>query len=248
MPLLTPPRAGIAALAAAALFACDVDRTTNPVPGDPGGPALAQSQTGNGGPSGSHFNLNIIGVEKGHSTDNDNSNGRRIFVPLGKTGTAACDIHLHQGAYDVSDYNCLDSDGDADFWLPNPDNGTGSLGYSVWVRALGNPKGSATMRTCFTEFETASTWCNAGDLIVSLNRLSTPTKFVDVSKQLLQVCADVDTGDGTDLELVPLFSSLGEDYFWHYENTGLRLAQLRFYPISTTQIGGDCTRTPHPAH
>jgi hypothetical protein len=230
----------ILALGSLATIACtgEPTATLNPLR-----PSAAVSETGNDAPSGWHFTLNIIGVEKGHSVDNSNSKGHRIFVPLGKNATAACDIFLHEGDYAVTDYNCLDSDGDADFWLPNPDNGDGTLAYSVWVRALGGNKGSATIRTCFTEFSTASTWCNAGDLIVPLNKV-TPPKFIDVSKQLLQVCADV---DGT-LGLVPLFSSLGEDYFWHYENTGLRLAQFRFYPISTTPIGGDCTRSPHPVH
>jgi hypothetical protein len=237
--------AGILALGALAAVACT---------GDPTGSAeqrqlsAAVGQTGNGAPSGEHFTLNIIGVEKGHTVDNSTSQGRRIFVPLGKNGTAACDIFLHKGDFAVTDYNCLDSDRDADFWLPDPATEDGTLGYSVWVRALGgNNKGSATMQTCFTEFSTASTWCNAGDLIVSLSKV-TPPKFIDVSRQLLQVCADVDVTDATDLELVPIFSSLGENYFWHYENTGLRLAQVRFYPISTTPIGGDCTREPHPEH
>ena len=231
-------RTAFATLAATSfLMACDTESPVSPATA----PKPSLDQGGNGAPSGPHFNLNIIGVEKGHSTDNDNSNGRRIFVPLGKSGTAACDIFLHEGAYDVTDYNCLDSDGNADFWLPNPDNGSGSLAYSVWVRAL-TPNGSATMRTCFTEFSTASTWCNAGDLIVDLSK---GKQFIDVSKQLLQVCADI--GGGT-LQLVPIFSTLGEDYFWHYENTGLRLAQVRFYAISTTEIGGDCTRSTHPAH
>jgi hypothetical protein len=68
-------------------------------------------------------------------------------------------------------------------------------------------------------------------------------KFVDVSKQLLQVCADVNSDPlVTDLQLVSLFSTLGTDYFWQYDNNGLRLAQMRFYPISTTAIGGTCTR------
>ena len=47
----------------------------------------------------------------------------------------------------------------------------------------------------------------------------------------------------TTLQLVPLFSTLGTDYFWQYDNNGLKLAQMRFYPISTTTIGGTCTRT-----
>ena len=219
-----------ALLASSLLIACD----TEP-PSAPAAPAPSLDQGGNGAPSGAHFNLNIIGVEKGHENDNDNSNGRRIFVPLGKNDTAACDILLHEGPYDVADYNCLDSDRNADFNLPDPDNGDGTLAYSVWVRALG-PKGSATMRTCITD--ELGTWCNAGDLIVNLQKGKT---FVDVSKQLLQVCNDVG-------QLVPLFSGADDEYFWHYENSGLRLAQLRFYEISTTDIGGDCTRAPHVAH
>src|SRR5207245_1391835 len=38
--------------------------------------------TGNGAPSGSHFNLNIIGVPKDKTADMNNNNGRRIFVEL----------------------------------------------------------------------------------------------------------------------------------------------------------------------
>src|SRR5262245_5281684 len=146
------------------------------------------------------------------------------------------------GDFDVLDGN--GTDGTAAFQLPNPDNGTGQLAYSVWVRALGKPGGKASMTTCFTELETASTWCNSGNLVVKLNRLAGGQKFVDVSQQLLQVCADVNTDPlVTTLQLVPLFSDLGTDYFWQYDNTGLKLAQLRFYPLSTTATGGDCTRT-----
>jgi len=241
---ITKTVAGILALGALAGVAC-----TSPTGSQDEGTLSADvSQTGNGAPSGSHFTLNIIGVEKGNSVDNSNSQGRRIFVPLGTNGTASCDIFLHEGDYAVTDYNCLDGDRDADFWLPDPDNGDGTLAYSVWVRALGgNNKGSATIRTCFTEVSTNETWCNAGDLIVPLSKV-TPPKFTDVSKQLLQVCVDTDPTLTEDLNLVPLFSSLSKDEFWHYENTGLRLAQLRFYPISTTPIGGDCTRSPHPEH
>jgi hypothetical protein len=109
---------------------------------------------------------------------------------------------------------------------------------------LGKPNGSATMTSCFTEISTGTTWCNSGDLSVSLKRTAGGQKFVNVSKQLLQVCANVSTDPTvTTLQLVPLFSDLGTGYFWEYDNTGLKLAQMRFYPISTTAIGGDCTRT-----
>ena len=49
-------------------------------------PALAQ--TGNGAPSGPHYNLNIIGVEKGKNPPLTGSERHTIFVALGKKGMA----------------------------------------------------------------------------------------------------------------------------------------------------------------
>ena len=225
-----------ATLAVLTLSGCDSSTTapsaTAPQPGE------SSLATGNGAPNGAHFNLNIIGVPKDKSPSFSGDNGGRIFVDL----VGSTKIDLTEGAYQVLDAN--GTDGRAQFQLPNPDNGTGQLAYSVWVRAGGKPGGSASMATCFTELATATTWCNAGELTVSLNRDSGGQKYVDVSKQLLQVCADVDADPlVTTLQLVPLFSDLGTDYFWQYDNSGLRLAQMRFYPKSTTAVGGDCTRT-----
>jgi hypothetical protein len=225
-----------ATLAVLTLSGCDSSTTapsaTAPQPGE------SSLATGNGAPNGVHFNLNIIGVPKDKSPSFSGDNGGRIFVDL----VGSTKIDLTEGSYQVLDAN--GTDGRAQFQLPNPDNGTGQLAYSVWVRAGGKPGGSASMASCFTELSTATTWCNAGELTVSLNRVSGGQKFVDVSKQLLQVCADVDADPlVTTLQLVPLFSDLGTDYFWQYDNSGLRLAQMRFYPKSTTSVGGDCTRT-----
>jgi hypothetical protein len=73
---------------------------------------------------------------------------------------------------------------------------------------------------------------------VSLNRVN-PPKFLNVSKQLLSVC-DASTGQTT-----PLFSNKNVDYFWQYDNQGLRHAQLRFYPIPTDSgIGSGCQAAP----
>ncbi len=188
----------------------------------------SQGVTGNGGPSGPHYNLNIIGIEKGGSASST-SNGHVIFVPL----WGNCKIDLQMGDYQVIQPNCLADN--ALFQLPNPDTGTGYLAYSVWVRAV-TSKGSALMQTCFTDTSVSpsQTFCNAGNLIVSLNKV-TPPKFTDVSKQLLQICVSG--------SLQPIFKNSLFDYFWYYQNTGLRLAQFRFYPISTTAIGGTCTST-----
>lgn len=236
-----------AGLTAMTLVACSADTTspTTAVPAAP--PSLGVSSTGNGAPSGAHYNLNIIGMAKGKTADMSSSQGHRIFVGLGKSGDAVVtNIQLTQGDFAVLDAD--GTDGTASFQLPNPVddlNGDGidddgKLGYSVYVRALGKPTGSASMTSCFTD--TTGTWCNAGDLVVPLNRTS-GGKFVDVSKQLLQVCVDVDATDAVNLQLEPIFSDAEASYFWEYTNEGLRLAQMRFYPIPSSQIGGDCTRT-----
>jgi hypothetical protein len=233
-------------LTAVTLAACSTD-TTSPSRVPSASPSLAVSSTGNGAPSGAHFSLNLIGMAKGKTADMSNSQGHRIFVGLGKSGDAVItNIELTQGDFAVLDPD--GTDGTAQFQLPNPvddANGDGidddgKLGYSVYVRALGKPTGSASMTSCFTDG--TGTWCNAGDLVVSLNRTS-PGKFVDVSKQLLQVCVDVDATDAVNLQLEPIFSDDEASYFWEYTNEGLRLAQMRFYPIPSADIGGDCTRT-----
>src|SRR5216684_1691818 len=73
--------------------------------------------TGNGAPSGHHFNLNIIGVSntKNYPTA-DGSGGNVIHVPL----KGHCNIDLTQGTnFYVLDDNCLD--GTANFQLPPTD-------------------------------------------------------------------------------------------------------------------------------
>jgi hypothetical protein len=39
-------------------------------------------------------------------------------------------------------------------------------------------------------------------------------------------------GDGT-LDGIPLFDDRLQDYFWQYDNNGLRITQLRFYDAPT---------------
>jgi hypothetical protein len=68
--------------------------------------------------------------------------------------------------------------------------------------------------------------------VLTLERSKGPSKFENVSKQLLFIYADID-GDGIQ-ERVPLFSEELQDYFWAYDNNGLKLVQLRFYEIPTT--------------
>ncbi len=179
--------------------------------------------TGNGAPSGAHFNLNIIGVPKGKTADI--TSGNRIFVPL--WGSAK--ILLAPGPYAVIDGN--GTDGSASFQLPNPDpDGDGVTTYSVWARALGKPNGTSTTTTCFTDFQTSELYCSMYSMV--LVRTKGQQKFVDYSKELLFVYADVDA-DGV-VERVPLFSDTLDQFYWQYDNSGLKLAQLRFYEVPST--------------
>lgn len=210
------------------------------------GPAIAVAAvdtTGNGAPSGAHYNLNIIGVPKGKTADMTGNNGHRIFVPL--WGKAK--ILLTEGEYQVLDANGTDANG-ASFQLPNPDlDMDGTTSYSVYVRALGKPGGKAIMQSCYEDAD--GTWC-AVDFVggvepITLESTKGPSKFENVSKDLLyvDVCyawdAGVDTTLGTeddvctDVRQVPLFGDDTLSYFWDYDNQGLKLAQLRFYEVPT---------------
>ena len=186
-------------------------------------PALAG--TGNNLPSGPHYNLNIIGVPKNKTADMTGDNGHRIFVPLeGKTS-----IWLKEGTdFQVLDANGTDADG-ASFQLPNPDpDNDGITEYSVYARALGKPGGTSTTTTCAYDLA-GELWCSVYSMVLVRDKGN--QKFENVSKQLLYVYVDLN-GDGT-AERYPLFSDAMINYFWSYDNNGLKLAQLRFYEVPT---------------
>jgi len=184
-------------------------------------------ENGNGAPSGAHYNLNIIGVpgEKTADMTKDTGIGHRIFVPL--EGKAK--ILLKEGdGFAVTDAN--GTDGPAKFLLPNPDpENDGITVYSVWVRPVGKPGGSAIMTPGAIDPET-------GEDVYSLEsyvavRSKGKSSFTNVSKELLYIYIDLD-GDGS-IERYPLFDDALESYFWSYDNNGLKVLQLRFYELPT---------------
>ena len=196
-------------------------------------PAPQQASAGNGAPSGPHYNLNIVG---GPGNGSGGASGNVIHVAL----QGKCKILLTQAPrFDVTDNSCNDGD-DAGFQLPAPVS-AGSFVYSVWVRAV-TPKGSAQMTTCFTDSDAPNntgTFCNSGELVLNLSKQNSGGKFTDVTRQLTQVCVS----DGTNTTLRPIFADNFEEYFWEYLNSGLRLAQFRFYQQPSNQTpGGTCTR------
>lgn len=183
--------------------------------------SVSSSAAGNGAPSGAHFNLNIIGVPKGKTADM--TTGHRIFVPL----VGKCSIALSQGEFSVLDGNC--TDGKGSFQLPSPDSDNdGVTTYSVWARALGKPGGKSETTTCAID-ATGVEYCSVNTMIQIRNKGK--SSFSDVSRQLLYVYADLNA-DGV-LERVPLFDERLQDYYWSYDNNGLKIVQLRFYEIPT---------------
>ena len=208
---------------------------------------------GNGAPSGAHYTLNILGKDwdKGDYADiiGENpvykeDNGHRIFVKLyGKTR-----ILLSEGEFDVLDAD--GTDGKAVFQLPKPDTVVDDQGtpdpsddvvtdanYYAYIRILGKPQGWADMTSGFIN-ESGVVWLSL-DMITlrtdgsgKVNRNS-PPKFVDVTKELTTIYVDYD-GDGTP-ERHSLFDEEFWQYFWDYDNHGLKHVQIRFYDDSLVE-------------
>jgi hypothetical protein len=213
---------------------------------------------GNGAPSGSHYNLNILGKDNCPGDDLKGSNRHTIFVllnyrdgtPRNWTPTTQLDkrnkIFLTEGEdFAVLDGNACDGDG-ATFRLPAnpftcPSNDPECLTndptfqeYQVFVRGLGKPGGHADITTCMQQ-DNPDTLEYDPEFICSMEtvqvwRRGKKSSFERVTKELTTVLADVDE-DGN-LERVGLFEDPFFGFFWDYDNYGLRLAQLRFYPIT----------------
>ena len=199
-----------------------------------------QLETGNGAPSGAHYTLNIIGVPKNKTADMDDNSGHRIFVPLWAKAKILLTEATDFNGIEVLDANGTDTDG-ATFALPNPDpDRDGKTSYSVFVRALGKPDRYAKMQTCYTD-ETG-TWCATdfagGVAQITITRNKGKPTFENVTKDLLFVdyCRTWVEGECTNFDQIPLFGEDLDEYFWEYNNYGLKVAQLRFYEVSTTPV------------
>ena len=191
--------------------------------------AAQKATTGNGAPSGPHYNLNIIGVSH-DKNPNMNGSGNVIFVDLGtKSGVAVTTkILLSQaadGVFEVLDKN--GTDGEASFALPAP--GT----YTVWARALGTPGGQSKIATCATFVDpttgVASILCSTDNEVFV--RGTGKSSFRNVTSALTTISlvpgspAQLACGTPT----VSLFDACLQDFLWQYDNNGLKLLQVRFY-------------------
>ena len=197
--------------------------------------------------SGPHYNLNIIGVENPKTAPMTDSERHTIFVGLGKKSSVTSHIYLVPGPFDVCDGNAFDTahscTGDvianqgAVFQLPCDSavptalgcpGGTFSADYQIWGRALGKPGGNVTLKTCGTD-DTDTLVCSTGFALFT--RGKGKSGFYDVTTSLTTVNACFDVAGVVTCETVSLFDPVLQDYFWQYSNNGLRLLQLRFYPL-----------------
>lgn len=193
--------------------------------------AAQKATTGNGAPSGPHFNLNIIGVSHDKNPNMNGGSGNVIFVDLGtKSGVAVTTkILLSQaadGVFEVLDKN--GTDGEASFALPVP--GT----YTVWARALGTPGGQSKIATCATFVDpltgVSTVLCSTENEVFV--RGTGKSSFRNVTSALTTISlplgspAELACGTGT----VSLFDPCLQDFLWQYDNNGLKLLQIRFYP------------------
>jgi len=205
------------------------------------------AHAGNGAPSGAHYNLNILGVSKGKTAPMVSSDRHTIFVDLGTTTTVVeSRIYLGQGDFQVCDGNAFDAAFNcsgtkiaaqgAAFQLPCNTNLTTPLpcaagdtaSYEVWARGLGKPGGKASMTTCATDPTTGETVCSTENAVIVRN--TAKSTFKNVTNELTSLMADIN-GDGI-LERIALFSGGLQDFFWQFDNQGLKLAQLRFYLLT----------------
>ena len=233
------------------------------------GPAYAQL-TGNGMPSGAHYNLNILGKDNCPGDELKGGNRHTIFVKLRFTDPDADNIlgddpgnivtldrtnkiFLYPGDFQVLDGNACDGDGAA-FQLPP--NGTLQPGpdgvlytsddvitgatYEIYLRELGKPGGSGDIRTCgIDEGPDGVANTNDDEVVCSsenvlMFRDTGKPKARNVTSELTTLVLSVDVDGDTVFETVriPIFDPLLYQYFWDYDNNGLRLVQLRFYLIN----------------
>jgi len=196
---------------------------------------------------GPHYNLNIIGVENPKTAPMTDSERHTIFVGLGRKSSVTSHIYLVPGPFGVCDGNAFDAANSctgevianqgAVFQLPcnsavptdsGCPGGTFSADYQIWGRALGKPGGSVTMKTCGTD-DTGALVCSTGSALFT--RGKGKSGFFDVTTSLTTINACFDVAGVVTCETVSLFDPVLHDFFWQYANSGLRLLQLRFYPL-----------------
>lgn len=161
--------------------------------------------TGNGAPSGKHYNLNVIGVPNQKNDNFDGGQGSRIFIL--RTGTTQ--VYVHGGtSYAVLDHDGTDGKVGVDRLNPGLilpyDTVTETWRVKIYVRLLGPVDSSIKWKS---EYWDGSAWVLISEF--TLNR-EKPAKFSLKNSQILM--------DGF------------EDILWTWDQKHkFRILQMRLY-------------------
>ena len=198
-------------------------------------PAFAQVGQGLNGP---HYNLNFIGVPKDKTVpDMTDSNRHTIFVPLQSGGDVSRQVKIYY--LPGTEFRVLDGNATNDntATIEVPSSLSGDLCYDVYAFALGKPTGNAVVQAeCIIDDLLGS--CT--DALLQNSFSVTRTKGKPHRENISDVfratgCVDVNGSticDAGDLQFtnVWIFNVPQlEEYFWDFDNNGLRLMQTRFY-------------------
>ena len=154
--------------------------------------------------------------------------GNQVYTGNGAVFELPCNLNLPAGSAE-----CGDSASDPCLVECTPGD---SATYEVWARALGKPGGNATMTTCvIDENGTPSDFIDDVKICSMENTLEVLYRNEKGGKQYFQnvtnaltslVYLNPDTGK---IDRVALFAGDFDEWFWQYDNRGLKLAQIRFY-------------------
>lgn len=221
-------------------------------------PALAQVGKGL---SGKHWNLNFIGVSKDKEVpDMKGSHRHTVFVPLHNDSVSRkIKIYYVRGEdFRVLDGNATDDD-EATIQVPyefceDTEAGcTDLLSFDVYAVGLGKPNGyNIVTAECTYSLdvvdEGGSPDLECEDTLLlgsfSIGREKGKPKREDISNIFRATgCLDYDASgfcDSGDLEFRNVWIFNIEElleYWWDYENHGLKLMQVRFYETTSGYIG-----------
>ena len=222
-------------------------------------PSLHAGAFGNDNMVGKHFQVNLIGVPQDKIADMQDTSRRAIFVPLDSGEDVGRKVKIKYVAGDsflVVDGNATD-DNTAIIQVPHEycDDYTGGcddlVAFDVYAIALGKPYGGALVSAeCNYTLKvvdgdgTEGLTCEDTLLMGSfeLTRSKGKPKVEDITDIFrAEGCLDVAEDDGSfsgtcesgDIEFRNLWIFNIEelaDYMWNYDNNGLKLMQVRFYP------------------
>ena len=192
--------------------------------------------------NGNHDTLNIIGKDK-HAEVGDSSGNTMFVLENGKTKIIM--TQDTDGEFKVVDRNGLD--GTAEF---NIAPGT----YNIYARALGKPGGKVDI-TAYGEFEELDTTKVLLLGYVKLTREKGKPQSVNINELFyvdVELClaVDPDTGECTEKVVYTDYWVFDIDelieYYWDYDNHGLKLLQVRFYECQLIDLDGYADPSEYP--